>query len=172
MISGSWKEKRPILHIPLSPMEIALEIIAALGMVFSFFIIIQVWPILPDTIPTHFGASGKVDGWGGKESLFILPVINIFLLYIPITFLSRYPHIFNYLWPITEQNAQAQYYNARLMLGWIKAEIVGLSAIISWRTIQTALGKTEGLGSMFLFLILLVLFGTMGISMCKSYQAR
>ncbi len=172
MKSSSWNEKRPVLHIPLSPMEKVLEIIAVLGLVITILVIIQAWPILPNRFPTHFGASGKVDGWGGKESILLLPFINIFLVYVPMTLLSRYPHIYNYLWPITEQNAPAQYYNARLMMGWIKTEIVGLFAFINWQSIQTALGKTEGLGSMLLILILLVLFGTIGICMYKSYQAR
>ena len=61
MNSGSWKqEKRPVLHIPLSPVEIVLEIAAVAGIVFTIFTAIQAWPVLPNIIPTHFGASGKI----------------------------------------------------------------------------------------------------------------
>jgi len=159
------------LNIPFSPLEKTLEVVAALGLVLSIIIVFQSWSMLPDTIPTHFGASGKPDGWGGKETILLLPVLSIFLIYIPFVFLSRYPHIYNYICPITEQNVVEQYYLARSLLGWMKAEIIWLFAGLEWQTVQTALGKSEGLG-MLTWPPLLIIFGTIGIYMYKSYQAR
>ena len=34
-----------------------------------------IYPSLPDTIPTHFNASGEADAWGSKDSIFMLPII-------------------------------------------------------------------------------------------------
>jgi uncharacterized membrane protein len=173
MKSNIWKtEKRPVLDIPLSSMEIIIEITAVLGMFFSIYIIIQSWAILPNTIPTHFGPSGKPDGWGGKESLLLLPGLGILLIYVPMTILNRFPHIFNYLRPITEQNARVQYYYARLFMSCLKVEIVWLFAYMSWRTVETALGKAEGMGLWSLPMILILIFGTIGIYIYKSFQAR
>jgi len=172
MKSRIWKqEKRPVLDIPLFPLEKTLEFVAAMGLLASVIIIIKFWPILPHTIPTHFGVSGKPDGWGSKETIFLLPSIGILLIYIPITLLSRYPHIYNYICPITEQNAVEQYYLARLLLRWMKAEIIWLFAGLEWMTVQNALGKTEGLG-LLTWMPLVIIFGTIGIYMYKSYQAK
>jgi len=36
---------------------------------------IYLFPLLPDTIPTHFNIEGKADGWGSKGTIFLLPSI-------------------------------------------------------------------------------------------------
>ena len=35
----------------------------------------HLYPYLPDTIPTHFGANGQPDQYGSRESIFIVPAI-------------------------------------------------------------------------------------------------
>lgn len=37
-------------------------------------------PILPDTIPAHYGISGVVDRWGSKYGTLALPIITIILI--------------------------------------------------------------------------------------------
>ena len=34
-----------------------------------------IYPSLPDTIPTHFNIKGEADGWGGRDSIFLVPFI-------------------------------------------------------------------------------------------------
>ncbi len=162
---------RPVLQMPKSSLEIGLETAAALGMLTMLYVTITSWPLLPETIPHHFGASGKPDAWGGKGILWLLPGISL-VLYAGLTILSRYPHIYNYPWPVTEQNAAAQYQLARAMLGALKAEIVLIFAYLQQQTIQVALGKAEGLGVAFLPIFLILIFGTIGIYFVKAYQAR
>jgi hypothetical protein len=162
---------RPVLQIPKSSLEIGLETAAALGMLTMLYVTIKSWPLLPDNIPHHFGGSGKPDAWGGKWILWLLPGISL-VLYIGLTILSRYPHIYNYPWPITEKNAAAQYHLARIMIGALKAEIVLIFIYIQQQTIQVALGKVEGLGIAFLPIFLILIFGTVGIYFVKAYQAK
>lgn len=49
--------------------------------------ILAMWGRIPQTVPMHFGIDGEPDGWGAKETLFILPGVNIFiyllLFYLP-----------------------------------------------------------------------------------------
>ena len=40
------------------------------------FVLIR-WPHLPAQIPMHFNARGEVDGWGGRASLLIMPLIGL-----------------------------------------------------------------------------------------------
>ena len=53
------------------------EIIFWLLLVIPFLVIAYVWDSLPQTIPVHFNIHGAADRWGGKWSIFMLPVISI-----------------------------------------------------------------------------------------------
>ena len=138
------KSKRPVLKIPRSPLENVIEVLAVLGIIVNALILYYYWPALPDVIPTHFGISGEADGWGSKNTLFFLLGMGVFS-YVLMTVLNFFPHTFNYLVEITEKNARAQYANARLMMNFMKVELVYLFAYLTWGTVQAALGNASGL---------------------------
>jgi uncharacterized membrane protein len=50
---------------------------------------IYLFPLLPDTIPTHFNIEGKADGWGSKDSIFLLPSILGFVSLMSYLLLSN-----------------------------------------------------------------------------------
>jgi len=50
-------------------------IIAILLAVLPFGYAIYLYPTLPHKIPMHFNLNGEVDGWGSKESIYLLPAI-------------------------------------------------------------------------------------------------
>lgn len=56
--------KRPILKIPLSPLEKVLEIISLSGIGAIMINLYIGWSKVPERLPTHFGPSGYPDGWG------------------------------------------------------------------------------------------------------------
>ncbi len=87
--------QRPALLVPRSRMEKAIEIIAALGIIFNILTAFQAWPHLPARIPSHFGLFGEPDGWGGKGTLLVATMVNL-VLYASLTVLSFYPHIYNF----------------------------------------------------------------------------
>lgn len=89
-----------------------------------------------------------------------------------LTIVSRYPHKFNYLWPITAQNAAEQYRLARSLLAWLKVEMIALFGFLEWVTIRTALKQGEGLGFLFLPVVLGLIFGTLGIYFYFAYRNR
>ena len=133
-----------------------MELLAAAGVLFSWSILLYYWSDLPASIPRHFDASGEADAWGGKGSLVALPAIGL-AIYVAMTALSRFPHIYNFPVKLTEENVQRQYRCARVLLAVVKAEIVWLFSYIEWRTIQTALGKAHGLGAAFLPVLLVTM---------------
>ena len=112
---------------------------------------------LPDTIPTHFNATGEADGFGSKASIIGLPLIAT-LLFIGLTVLNRYPHIFNYPSPVTQNNALRLYTLATRMLRYLKLVLVLVFGGIELMTIQHATGKGAGLGVWFLPLTLVLVF--------------
>lgn len=73
------------------------------------------YPGLPSQIPIHFNLVGQADGWGSKNTVFIL--ITIFtVMCVALTLLSSRPRLFNYPFPITETNAQACYREGERMM--------------------------------------------------------
>jgi uncharacterized membrane protein len=59
-------------------------------------------PKIPDTIPTHWNASGQADGFGGRNSIFIIPImffvilILFFILPLMEVFRENMIKIYNY----------------------------------------------------------------------------
>ena len=163
--------RQPKLKISRSQTESILEFISGGVLLFLIVLLFQNWERIPDSIPTHFGGSGRPDDWGSKYTLLLLPFILI-IIYSGFTILSRYPHVCNYPWRITEENAERQYLLARTFLCWLKLEIILLFTFIEWATIQLALGYSEGLRLTFLPISLIVIFGTIGIYFWFAYKGR
>ena len=42
-------------------------------LVFWAAYLLRVWDQIPATVPTHFGLTGQINSYGGKESLLVLP---------------------------------------------------------------------------------------------------
>ncbi len=165
------KSQRPKLEIPLTTFEIILQVLALMGLAAGLLTVFLSWNGLPDKIPTHFGLAGTADAWGGKGSLFILPGM-VLGMYILLSIVERFPHTYNYLCEITEQNAEVQYRNARMMIVCLKTGIVWLFGYIEWVTVQVAMGKAAGLGASFLPVFLLLMFGTVGFFIYRMVKYR
>jgi hypothetical protein len=111
------------------------------------------------------------DAWGSKTSIWVLTGVGAGL-YALLTIVSRFPHTFSFLWAITEENAERQYQIARTMVGCLKAEIICLFVYMEFGIIQVAMGKTDGLGVVFVPITLIVIFGTVFLCLIKGYLAR
>lgn len=163
--------ERPIIDLPYTSQDLALEAVALGGVLLTIGMLVLFWSVLPAVVPTHFGVTGEVDGWGDKRTILILPSVSL-LLYLMFTLLCRYPHKFNYPWPITAQNARRQYRLALSVMAWFKAEVILLFSFMEWTTIRTALGQAKGLGLAFIPAVLLIMFGTLGVYFYFAYRSR
>lgn len=154
-------EQRPVLKLPLTNLEKVLELLAGIGVLLSIAFIIAKWNVIPAEVPSHFGPSGMPDDWSGKETLIFLVVLNL-LLYLALTIVCRFPHIYNYPWKITAENAQDQYQIARYLMVFLKTEIVWLLLYIESIAMLVSLGIVEGMGKAFLPVFLVIIFGSLG----------
>lgn len=135
--------------------------------------IARYYPQLPATIPTHFNGAGQVDGWGGKNTLFMMPALGILLIYLPMTIMQRFPQIYNYMWAITEENARVQYQMARTFMIWLKTETVWMFTVISWYTIQMALKNYHQPNiNYFVFPMLAIMAFTIALYMYLGNKAK
>ena len=54
--------------------------ILTVGCVLNFAAHLYFYPSLPDIVPTHWGASGQVNGWGPKSTVLILAALPFAML--------------------------------------------------------------------------------------------
>ena len=139
---------RPIIKLRLTTTDKIFEIIGWSVLVASWGMIIVCYPKLPDIIPTHYNHVGHIDGFGEKDSILKLPVTAT-ILFIGMTLLNKFPHIFNYPTSITENNALRQYTIATRLIRYLKFAFVLLFGIIAFTSIQNANGQ-NGFSGLFL----------------------
>jgi len=151
------EEERPKNKVQLTNTDKLVEILGWLLIGAIWVLTITHYSNLPDTIPTHFNGAGEADGFGRKASIIGLPVIAT-LLFIGLTLLNRFPHVFNYPTVITQDNALRQYTLATRMLRYLKLVLILVFGGIEFMTIQNATGKAAGLGAWFLPLTLVLIF--------------
>lgn len=162
------KQNRPKIHIPKTPLEFLFDGVALVILISSILYLISVWSSLPAEVPAHYNAAGEVDRLGSKWEMLILPIIAS-TMWISMTVLEKYPHVYNYP-RLTKENIRAQYKNGRKMVHVLKNMITMMFAYITWKDIQVAFGYAEGLGPMFLPLLLLFLFIPKIYFVVKSYR--
>lgn len=146
-------EARPKIKPKLKSIDKWLEGLAWITLVLLWFWTIWNYTNLPETIPTHFGAGGEPDAYGGKKTIFALPIVGS-LSFLLLTIMNHFPHLFNYAVKITPENAAAQYANSARMMRFLKFSITLIFLLINILTIRTVTGKAEGLGWWFVLVVL------------------
>ena len=123
---------QPRIRIERTGIDAILEGLAVAGWMTGLAFVLAAWPELPDRLPMHFDLAGRPNRWGPRGELFVLPSLALVLL-VGMSVLSRFPHIYNYIVAITEQNAARQYRLAvrlilslNVLLQWLFAVIVGV----------------------------------------------
>ena len=165
------EEERPKITLIPTTADKLVELLGWLILLALWGLTISHFSTLPDTIPTHFNASGEADGFGSKASIIGLPVIAT-LLFVGLTVLNRYPHIFNYPTASTEDNALRLYTLATRMLRYLKLVLVLVFGGIEFMTIQHATRKAAGLGAWFLPLTLVLIFIPLIYFVIKSIKEK
>lgn len=146
-------EARPKIKIQLTGIDKTIEIAGWLLLLITCILAVYQFYTLPQIIPVHYNLSGTPDRYGNKSSLFILPAIAI-ILFIGMTWLNKYPHVFNYPVNITPDNAEMQYRFATRLLRYMKMILALIFLLILIGGGLAATGKVKGLGWWFLPLVL------------------
>lgn len=148
---------------------INLDLLAVFGLILSFILPLVFWSGLPERIPSHFDLAGRPDAWSGRNSIWILPGVSlfIFLLILLSRWLTgKYPNKMN----IKGYNP-GQLHLVKLMLTYMNLEMVWMFTVLTFLTIQVARGVREGLSVWLLPAVLLIIFGTVIYFMIKIARA-
>ncbi len=127
----------------------------------SFSIVLFMWSYtsyyfnaLPRIIPIHFDLSGSPDGYGSRNTIWILPGIVTGIVFLFNT-LAKYPHKFNYISKINEDNAVKHYKSSVKLLRILSLNISVLFCYIIVSEIQGAISNHSMLGWWFIPLLLI-----------------
>lgn len=142
------KTNRPKIEVPLQPIDIAVDIISALIIVALITYTYLSYTNLPETIPTHYNASGEVDGFGGKNTIWLLPGICT-LMFTGLFILNKFPHLHNYMVNITEENALKNYRLSTRLVRFLNLFTILMMGYIQYTTLESAKGEHHHLGAWF-----------------------
>ena len=159
--------KRPKIKLTLTTTDKIIEVIGWLSVIAIWILTLSHYNALPEIIPTHYNAMGKADGFGEKEHILTLPLVAT-VLFIGLTILNKYPHMFNHLGEITEENARFQYTIATRMLRILKIVIVINFGLIVYSTIQNVQQNTDSLGGWFIPIFFVSIFTPIIYYLIKS----
>lgn len=148
---------KPVLKIQRSPLQRFLDFLALTALCFYWVTVINVYPTLPEFIPTHFGLDGVPDTYGPRIRIFLLPIISTALVVL-MTILSFQPHLFNYAVPIHARNANKQYQLAITFLLITQFIIILLFILIDIHTISVAFNRDSPINEFCIPALILVLF--------------
>lgn len=163
-------ENRPKLKMPRTFLENILDITAIVLFIASSANLIMQWSSMPRTVPTHFNGTGEPDGWGSKNHLWILLIVG-FMMWVLLTILEKFPHVYNYLF-LTDENVDRQYKNARLMLNVIKNEVLFFFVYMSWISGEIANGKNESLSMWDLPIFIIILTASIAFFIVRSIKLK
>jgi len=162
---------RPGFELAKDNIDHILEIIAVFGLVVLTILPIIYFNKLPERIPIHFGFNGEPDGFGSKIFILVIPFVGI-LLFTMMLWINKYPHTFNYLPKITNENAHQQYRLATKLIRVLNALITCMFAYITHTIIQTALGNKNGFSSSFIVIFVILIFAIIGFYIYQSAKGK
>jgi uncharacterized membrane protein len=155
--------------IKFGVIERLLDAAALLILISSIVYVVVNYSALPEVIPTHFGPSGKPDGYGGKEMIWLLVGVQIFI-FATIIATEWFPQLINYPFKVKDDKNEAlQIKNAYLMTKILNFIISVMFAHIVYSTIQTANGNMEGL-NWIMAVCLASIFLSIGWSLFRGYR--
>ncbi|SEA78978.1 DUF1648 domain-containing protein [Psychroflexus halocasei] len=160
------KNNRPKLKVKMTNSDKGLEILGWILLAVIWVLTISKYSQLPETIPIHYNGLGEADGFGNKWNILTLPIVAS-ILYVGMTILNKYPHVFNYPNNITEQNAMKKYKIATRLVRVLKLVVVIIFGLIVFRTLQNINGSADGLGIWFLPLTMALIFIPMAYFLIK-----
>lgn len=159
---------RPVIAVPLSPTDTVVEAASLVALVASLLIVAYYWPKLPETIPTHSGFSGRIDGWGPKSTMLMLPAVAL-VTYVGFALICRFPHKFSYPVRITQENAAGQYAIALSAMRWLKLEILLLWCTLEWQLALAAVRNLRAINPLPQYLLFAAVFITLAVLIAKQY---
>lgn len=163
--------KRPAVKLPLTRIEIGVELLALAAILLNILLEVAYWPQLPDQVLLNTGATGAGTLGSTREIFLFLTIVAAFV-YAGTTLMSLFPRWFNYPVQITEENAPGQYRNAANLMRSVKLEVMLGMLYVEWSFIQMGLGSHWTISSLFIPALLALLAATILYFVIQMFRLR
>ncbi|HLS36538.1 MAG TPA: DUF1648 domain-containing protein [Bacillota bacterium] len=131
------------------------NIVTVVVMIASIIYMFYIYPKLPEEIPVHFNIQGEADGWGGKASILIFPLMILFPAFMGFVF-GRYGH-FLYSGELSEKDKRI-FVLTYEMITKINTTLAFITFYSLWMVKQEAFDQMSfAPWSIFLFLAILAI---------------
>jgi uncharacterized membrane protein len=161
--------QKPKIHIELTQLDNIIEIFGWLTLLILWSYTLFNYSGLPNTIPTHFDFNGQVDDYGSKLTVLLLPIIGT-IVFVGLTILNKFPHIFNYPTEITPENALSKYTIATRMIRYLKFIIIVIFTLIEYMIFSSVKNEASSINFYFLPIMLVLIFIPIIFSIIKLYK--
>ncbi len=148
-----------------------LDISSIVLWLISIILIMINFADLPDKIPSHYNFAGNADAWSTKTFIFFMPVLGL-LIWLILHYLVSNPRIDKYIHvpSLYGPPNKNQIKNAKLLIYFIKFEMMALFTFLVIKDLYTALGMPFKLGVWETIIILSVIGVTIIIFMARNYM--
>jgi uncharacterized membrane protein len=147
-----------------------LEIVALVALAAAFIIAAQQWSRLPAKIPTHFGVSGKPNGWGGKSSLWFLLFTDA-VTYGLLTAAAKYQRLINI--PLNvDRGAPEVRRILSSMMAVLKAVVTLVFLYLITMSVGVALGRATALHAGFMGVLVAAPLVTLAVYIARLWPYR
>lgn len=144
------------MKIKKGKLDIILNILCLILLIGTTDFLVIYWNNIPSEIPIHYDFAGHVNRMGSKKSYIILQAI-IWILYVLMTVIEKFPKIWNTGIEVTDENREQVYATLLHLLSSLKFIIV---CIFTYLTIKGIFSLQ--LPVWFTPVYLLLVFGNMG----------
>jgi hypothetical protein len=129
-----------------------IDVLSVVVLILGWWVALSVYSRLPEQIPVHFGVKGEADRWGGRWTIFLLPLIGTAVLALNYW-------IFEYVSPGSPRPIPP---DMMIPLRLLLLELSVIFTYITWRMSEVSFGRARGLGGWFLSARLIAIFSTCG----------
>jgi uncharacterized membrane protein len=152
--------KRPRIKLKKNSYDYIWEILGYLGALALILLPLYYYNKLPNEIPVHFGPGGEPDSYKSKNNIWVVSLLGI-ALFVALNIVNRFPHAFNYMVKITEENAEDEYQRTTRLIRYLNTIIVLMFLYICYTSIEIALGNAIKLNVFYMIVFIALIFGLM-----------
>ena len=124
------------------------------------------WSSFPDQIPMHYNGAGGIDRWGGKGEIIFIEVM-MWILYLGIGVVEKYPQIWNTGVEVTAKNKEKVYRTLKYMLKTLKFLTALIFAYLIVNSLQSA-----PLPGWFTPAVMILVFGDMAFWLIRLFRIK
>ena len=143
-----------------------LDLLGWILLIGTLVYLILGWPSFPDQIPMHYNGAGGIDRWGGKGEIIFIEVM-MWILYLGIGVVEKYPQIWNTGVEVTAKNKEKVYRTLKYMLKTLKFLTALIFAYLIVNSLQSA-----PLPGWFTPAVMILIFGDMAFWLIRLFRIK